>query len=149
MEIVERLQSIWAGIDYPFLIHRGRELRFADIAGQETAPLDDVRAGDVVALIGDFNPISILTLLKLIDLETIVVPLTQETASQHEYFFDAASVDVVIENGETRRLSRDETHPLIEELRGGLMPGSGQPFLERPALAQLYLEHPMLPSPLA
>jgi long-chain acyl-CoA synthetase len=118
MEIVERLQSIWAGIDYPFLIHRGRELRFADIAGQETAPLDDVRAGDVVALIGDFNPISILTLLKLIDLETIVVPLTQETASQHEYFFDAASVDVVIENGETRRLSRDETHPLIEELRG-------------------------------
>jgi long-chain acyl-CoA synthetase len=118
MKILERLKDIWAGIDYPFLIHRGRELRFSDIADQKTAPLEDIRSGDVVALIGDFNPESILTLLKLIDLQTIVVPLTHETVSQHEYFFDAASVDVVIEGGKTRRIPRNETHPLVADLRG-------------------------------
>ena len=41
----------------------------------------------MVALIGDFNSISIATLLMLIDKKVILVPLTNLTKEQHEYFF--------------------------------------------------------------
>ena len=58
--------------------------------------LSGIRKGDVVALIGDFNPISILTLLRLIDMGAIVIPLTKETKKEHEYFFESAFVDVVV-----------------------------------------------------
>jgi len=30
MKILERLAEIWSGIDYPFLIHKGDELRFSE-----------------------------------------------------------------------------------------------------------------------
>ena len=62
-----------------------------------------MKSGDVVALIGDFDPPSILTLLRLIDLGVILVPLTVETAEDHEYFFESALVDVVIRNGEVEK----------------------------------------------
>lgn len=76
-----------------------------------------VNQGDVVAIVGDFDPVSILTLLRLIDLGAVVVPLTVETKRQHEYFFEAALVDVVIdENVVTRRL-HNQKNDLIEELR--------------------------------
>lgn len=117
MRLLERLRQIWAGIDYPFLIHRGRELRFADISGQQAVDLAEVRAGDVVALIGDFDPESILTLLNVIDKQAVVVPLTTDTRGQHDYFFDAAAVDVVIEGNAVRRIPRDGTHPLVQQLR--------------------------------
>jgi len=87
VEIINRLSEIWDGIDYPFLIHEGNELRFSDIESQNPVDLSGVKAGDVVALIGDFNPASILTLLRLIDLDAILVPLTTDTREQHEYFF--------------------------------------------------------------
>lgn len=117
MKLLQRLSEIWAGIDYPFLIHRGRELRFSDIASQQAVNLDELRPGDVVALIGDFDPESILTLLNVIDKQVIVVPLTNDTRAQHDYFFDAAHVDVVIEGDTVRRIPRDDTHPLVSQLR--------------------------------
>lgn len=117
MRLLERLRQIWAGIDYPFLIHRGRELRFSDISSQQAVDLAEVRAGDVVALIGDFDPESILTLLNVIDKQAVVVPLTVDTRGQHDYFFDAAAVDVVIEGQSVRRIPRDGTHPLVQQLR--------------------------------
>jgi long-chain acyl-CoA synthetase len=117
MQLLETLKSIWKGIDYPFLIHGGRELRFSDIAGQQPVDLSAVRVGDVVALIGDFDPESILTLLNVIDKQVVIVPLTKDTKGQHDYFFDAAHVDVVIEDGEVRRIPRNDTHPLVQQLR--------------------------------
>lgn len=123
MEIIKRLSDIWDGIDYPFLIHEGNELRFSDIESQNPVDLSGVKAGDVVALIGDFNPASILTLLRLIDLDAILVPLTTDTRAQHEYFFESALVDVVIENGEAVRREHNETHELINELRRRETPG--------------------------
>lgn len=117
MELLERLKEIWAGVDYPFLIHRGCELRFSDISSLEKTDLSEVKSGDVVALIGDFDPSSILTLLALIDKKVILVPLTNDTKNQHDYFFDAAHVDVVIEGGSVKRISREFTHPFVEKLR--------------------------------
>jgi len=118
MKILERLAEIWSGIDYPFLIHKGDELRFSEIASQSLVDLSEVRKGDVVAIIGDFNPSSILTLLRLIDIGVVVVPLTVETKHEHEYFFESALVDVVIDGTEVKRRSHSHKHEFIEKLRG-------------------------------
>ena len=117
MKILERLAEIWSGIDYPFLIHKGDELRFSEIASQSSVDLSDVRKGDVVAIIGDFNPSAILTLLRLIDIGVVVVPLTVETRHEHEYFFESALVDVVIDGAEVNRRSHTQKHEFIEKLR--------------------------------
>ena len=117
MKILEQFSKIWNGIDYPFLIHNGIELKFSQIASQNPVDLSLVNQGDVVAIIGDFNPPSILTLLRLIDLEVIVVPLTVETTHEHEYFFESALVDVVIQDGVASRRSHNQKHEFIDSLR--------------------------------
>lgn len=117
MKLLDKLSDIWKGIDYPFLIHKGESLRFSEIANQIHIDLSEIRKGDVVAIIGDFNPASILTLLRLIDIGVTVVPLTIETRHEHEYFFESALVDVVIENNQIKRRVHNQTHTLIECLR--------------------------------
>ena len=110
MKILEDLKERWQGIGYPFLVHSTGELRFSEIAKQESIDLSDVKSGDVVALIGDFNPQSILTLLQLIDKNVILVPLTIDTKLQHDYFFKSALVDLVIEEGLVRRIKHNSKH---------------------------------------
>jgi long-chain acyl-CoA synthetase len=117
MTLLEKLNDIWKGINYPFLIHTGQKLRFSEIATQNPIDLGNVKGGDVVAIVGDFNPSSILTFLRLIDLGAIVVPLTKETANEHEYFFDAALVDAVIGDSAVKRRAHSRTHELIEGLK--------------------------------
>ena len=89
MSLIEKLTQKWENSNDPFLIHPSGQLSFAEVSQQEPVDLSSVRAGDVVALIGDFDPASILTLLRLIDLGVVLVPLTVETAEDHEYFFGA------------------------------------------------------------
>jgi long-chain acyl-CoA synthetase len=117
MKLLDKLAEIWQGIEYPFLIHKGEELRFSEIVNQSALDLSEVREGDVVALIGDFNPTSILTLLRLIDIGVVVVPLTVETKHEHEYFFESALVDVVIEGTKVYRREHQQKHEFIEKLR--------------------------------
>ncbi len=117
MKLIEKLNGIWEGVDHPFLIHNGNELKFSQIATQKPVDLSLVKPGDVVAIIGDFNPASILTLLHLIDLGVIVVPLTVETRSQHEYFFESALAGVVIGDGDVKRRNHNQSHELIDSLR--------------------------------
>ena len=125
MNILEKLTDRWHGIDYPFLIHPTGSLSFSEIAEQKLVDLSEVKSGDVVALIGDFNPKSILILLKLIDKNVILVPLTVDTRAQHEFFFVSALVDVVIEGNKVKRISHTVKHDFIESLRskehGGLV----------------------------
>ena len=117
MKLLDKLGAIWSGVGYPFLIHKGDELRFSEIANQSLIDLSDVHKGDVVAIIGDFNPSSILALLRLIDIGVVVVPLTVETRHEHEYFFESALVDVVIDGTQVRRRSHNKKHKFIEKLR--------------------------------
>ena len=117
MNIIEKLKDRWQGIDHPFLVHSNGVLRFSEIAEQEAVDLSNVKSGDVVALIGDFEPQSILTLLELIDKNVILVPLTVDTIAQHEYFFESALVDVVIEGSSVRRIHHGAKHDFIDELR--------------------------------
>ena len=117
MDIIRKLSERWKGIDYPFLIHANGSLKFDEVANQQYVDLTEVKSGDVVALIGDFNPQSILTLLQLIDKNVILVPLTVDTRAQHEYFFESALVDVVIEGSDVKRIHHSQNHVLIDELR--------------------------------
>lgn len=117
MNLIAKLREIWRGVDHPFLIYDGRELKFADIEAQEHINLSNIVAGDVVAIIGDFEPQSILTLLRLIDLKAIVVPLTRETTEEHGYFFNTALVDVVISDGAIARRTHSDQNELVEQLR--------------------------------
>ena len=125
MDIMAKLSKRWSGIEYPFLVHSNGKLNFSDIALQKSIDLSGIQAGDVVALIGDFDPKSILTLLHLIDKNTILVPLTAATRSQHDYFFESALVDVVVEGESVQRIQHSNKHKSIENLRekrrGGLV----------------------------
>ena len=117
MKIIDKLKERWQGADHPFLVHSKGELRFGEVAEHEVVELSNVHSGDVVALIGDFDPKSILTLLRLIDMNVILVPLTADTRGQHEHFFESALVDVVIEGDSVERIKHNGRHKLIEKLR--------------------------------
>jgi acyl-coenzyme A synthetase/AMP-(fatty) acid ligase len=117
MKLIEKLSKIWIDIDYPFFIYNDIELKFSQIISQNPIDLSLIQPGDVVAIIGDFTPACILTLLRLIDLDTIIVPLTAETEHEHEYFFKSALVDVVIKDGLVNRRSNNQKHELINYLR--------------------------------
>ena len=117
MGLLDKLSEIWAGIEYPFLIYKGEELHFSEVATQIPIDLREVRKGDVVAIIGDFNPTSIFSLLRLIDKGIVVVPLTVETKHEHEYFFESALVDVVIKGNHVERRTHNKKHEFIENLR--------------------------------
>ena len=117
MGLLSKLAEIWKDSQVPFLISNDLELTFSDILKQDVGDLSVIRSGDVVALIGDFAPCSILTLLKLIELEVIIVPLTEETRHEHSYFFEAALVNVVIAGTRVERVSNQRAHPLLDMLR--------------------------------
>lgn len=117
MLLLEKLNAIWKNEDSPFLLAGNRSLRFTDIAAEEKIDLSGIHSGAVVALIGDFEPASILTLLRLIDLGAVLVPLTTDTRHEHPYFFESALVDFVIENKSIQKIQHDKTHPLLEALR--------------------------------
>jgi long-chain acyl-CoA synthetase len=117
MDILKKLSDRWSGIDYPFLTHYNGSLRFNEVINQQHVDLSKVKSGDIVALIGDFDPQSILTLLQLIDKNVILVPLTVDTRAQHEYFLESALVDIVIEGKNVKRISHSRTHEFIDSLR--------------------------------
>ena len=125
MSILEKLKKKWNSIDYPFLIYNNKELFFNDISKQETIDISEIKNGDVVAVIGDFNPQSILILLKLIEKNVILVPLTIDTKLQHEYFFESAFVDFVVEDNTIKKINHNRKHELITKLKkekhGGLV----------------------------
>ncbi len=118
MKIIEKLSSIWHDASYPFLIYKGLNLYFSEVIAEKLINLSEVKKGDVVAIIGDFNPQSIMTLLRLMDMEVTIVPLTVDTRHEHEYFFKSALVDVIIEGEKVQRRVHAENHEYIEHLRG-------------------------------
>jgi acyl-CoA synthetase (AMP-forming)/AMP-acid ligase II len=118
MSILAELKDRHADNANPFLVSSTGSLYFRDLEGATSADMSDIDCGDVVALIGDFEPESIVSLLALIDKGVVLVPLTMETEADHEYFFDAAGVDFVVKGQDVKRI-RDEplAHPHLEELR--------------------------------
>ncbi len=123
MNLLDTLKNNWEGIDYPFLIHENRSLFIKDLISPKGDQLEEIKNGDVVALIGDFDPESISLMIKLIDKKVILVPLTNDTKNQHNYFFDVAMVDFIISNGEIHKRIHNKKNILIENLKIKNNPG--------------------------
>ena len=118
MKLLDKIAQRWQDAPQPFLVRCGSALTFDQLLEAEFVDLSSVRPGDVVAVVGDFEPRAIGTLLRLVDRSAIIVPLTEETRHEHDYFLDAAQVDAVISGAEVTRVrSRQADHPLLEELR--------------------------------
>ena len=110
--------------DLPFLINEKSHLSLKDVSEEDHNHLDQIQPGDVVALIGDFEAQSILNLLTLIDRKAVIVPLTTDTINDHDYFFETAEVDWVVQQQSTRKVNREKQHhPLIERIAADNVPG--------------------------
>ena len=110
--------------DAPLILRESGPVMASDISSEiEKAPLDGVQSGDVVAIVGDFRPDCIAQLIALIERRTIVVPLSPDTRAQHDYFFDHAGVDWVIEDGRIERVRPRSDDPLLQILRERGNPG--------------------------
>ncbi len=117
MSLLERLAEVWGNNKKPFLIYKDREIHFQDIEKIDSRNLNEINNGDVVALIGDYDPVSISYLIKLIDLKAIIVPLTNATIKQHSFFLEQACVDFVVENGTLSKRTHNNHNDKIEKLR--------------------------------
>lgn len=124
--ILEKLNYIWKNINHPFLEDTsGKKLFFNEIYKIDVEGINKIKNGDVVALIGDFNPESIITLLKLLERGAIVVPLTIETKEQHDYFLKESYAQYVFEGNRLISILTDlkKPHILIDKLRVLKHPG--------------------------
>ncbi len=118
MTLFDRLARRWRGHDAPLLIRDGAALGFADIQAAAGAIDDRIAPGDVVGLVGDFEPWAIARLIGLIDRGCVLVPLTRETASDHGYFHTAAGIDWVLDGDRVTRIrDRPMDHPLLDRVR--------------------------------
>ncbi len=123
---IKHLQQIWADVDYPFLQSpTGKDLKFNDITNVAITGISRIKSGDVVALIGDFDAESISTLLNLLEIGAIVVPLTNETISQHDYFIKESFAQYVFNKNALIKAVSDSqvAHPLLDALRRRKHPG--------------------------
>ncbi|MDH6255415.1 ANL family adenylate-forming protein [Aurantimicrobium minutum] len=117
MELIEKLVSNTSNPNEPFLIGEKEKLSVSDVLNGYVEHLKEIESGQVVALIGDFDAQSILNLLILIEKNTIVVPLTNETINDHSYFFETAEVDWVVEGVvATKRESTSQHNSLIKTI---------------------------------
>jgi long-chain acyl-CoA synthetase len=123
MNILEFIKSRNVDFSRPFLVNKEFSLSLADVANKSFDHLNMIKQGDVVALIGDFNEQTIADLLHLINMKTILVPLTNETYAEHPYFFETARVKWVVQNGKTLKIDCESSHPLIDSLRLRNSPG--------------------------
>ena len=107
--------------EYPseksLILHRNFQVKFKDLLRSETLDLEKIQEGDVVAIVGDYEPATIKTFLKLIDKKTIIIPLTKDTKSDHDYYFKEACADYVIENNTITEIKKKRINNLLSEFR--------------------------------
>lgn len=123
---LEYLRKIWSGVDQPFLqTPNGKDLRFKEIDEVSIDGIYNIRSGDVVALIGDFEAESIATLLNLLARGAVVVPLTNETRCQHDYFIQESHSQYIFEKNNLVKIVSEsqKEHTLLDSLRSKVHPG--------------------------
>ena len=124
MKSLERLSERNEGRTDPFLISSRGNLAFSGISSNPGLDLSEIKTGDVVALVGDFDGPTIATMLELLDRGVVLMPLTEGTKADHDYFFESGRAEWVIRDNRLERLTpRREDHPLIEEVRHRSHPG--------------------------
>jgi long-chain acyl-CoA synthetase len=111
----------------PFLIGPSESLSFAQVEDSARKPdsrLEHVQKGDVVAVVGDFDADSIALAFRLLDMGAILMPLTEGTSADHEYFFESGFAQWVIRGNTIEpRADRTSSNDLIREIRLRTHPG--------------------------
>ena len=123
---IDYLREIWSDIDQPFLqVPNGKDLSFKEIDEVCIHGIDKIKKGDVVSLIGDFDAESIATLLNLLARGAVVVPLTNETSAQHDYFIQESRSQYIFEKNNLVNVVSEsqQDHPLLDLLRSKGHPG--------------------------
>ena len=124
MKLIEKLQSGDINLKKPFIYRDGKSICLEDVIKQNTDHLKIIKKGDIVAIIGDFDPVSISNLIKLIDLGAIIVPLTDDTKPLHEYYFENSHCDYILCNNEIQKVNQNPKKSIfIEQLRESGNPG--------------------------
>lgn len=121
-----KLENIWKDINYPFFQScNGDSLYFNELKNIDIDGIEKVRRGDVVVLIGDFDPYSIATLINLLEKGTFVVPLTSETKENHDYFIEQSMCQYVFEKNKLIQVIKPVQYKntLLDSLRAIQHPG--------------------------
>ena len=121
--ILKFLQSRDIDFSKPFFTNGDYALSLEDVIYKDFEYLEDIKQGDIVALIGDFDENTIASFLQLIERKVVLVPLTTETISDHQYFFETAQVEWIVQNGTIKKIEAKKEHALLNELRSRSNPG--------------------------
>ena len=82
--------------NYKVLIKKKKIIYISDLIQPNNTHLNQISEGDVVALIGDFDKLTIQNFINLIDKKAIIVPLTKETKKDHKKYLKVSQVDFVV-----------------------------------------------------
>lgn len=122
MSLINLLKESCSDINKKFLFNNISGISLNDVLNQDTSHLDHIQSGSVVSLIGDFDALSISTLINLIDKNCIIVPLTNDTKGMHTYFFESSSSEYCINGMECVSLNY-ESNVIVEKLKNENKPG--------------------------
>lgn len=117
ISLIDELKKIWKSVETPFFIQGSSALHFSEVLDAGHVDLSGVKPGNVVAVVGNFDAISVNSILRLIDIGAFIVPLTEDTSLQHDTFFEAAHVDFVIRKGGISTRSQQVSNVLLDQLR--------------------------------
>jgi len=99
MKIIESLRQKWENLDQHFIITDEISCSFKDLELIDLNFLNEVKQGDVVALIGEFDALTVISFITLLDKGAIVVPLTNINKNDHNNYFEILKVDLVVQKG--------------------------------------------------
>ena len=116
-KIFEILKEQYSSSEKPLIQHRNFRVEFKDLFKEEKLDLEKVNAGDVVAIIGDYDSFTIKIFLKLLDKKTIIVPLTKDTKANHNYYFKEACVNYVIEDKKITKIKYKKSNNLLYKFK--------------------------------
>ncbi len=119
----EQTAIVWRGCCYTYVWLSKETQKWVDTLRSR----QDIEAGSVVGLSGDYSPRSLALLLALLECRCIVAPLTQGFDRQKEDFHEIAEVctEIVVNDAdevEFVRVGHSPKHPLLAKLRNS---GSG------------------------
>ena len=123
MELINFARERRKHFDLPIIESENGLINFHDIQTSKVDHLFEIKEGDVVALIGDFDSQTLANLLFLIERNAIVMPLSMANSVEHKGFFDICKVDWVVNYKDVERLTYSSKHELIRNLQIKRVPG--------------------------
>lgn len=117
MNLKEVLLNRAMNVHAPLVVDGRKTVSLRDILDTQVVP-HDLRAGEVAAIIGDFDAPSIALLFDLIDRGVTIMPLSEASAAQHQYFLQEGFANAVFRGNSFERLnSKVQPHQLLTQLK--------------------------------